>query len=106
MKKKFKEKYTEKIIANSFSELKKNEIKQLLKYLWIYKSNNCTEHYEVNNIITEEGLWEEFTEIRSLNNHGYSRKILGIAPKYFAIICGVLDIDGSDGNPLEDWKKY
>ena len=106
MKKKFKQKYKEKIIDASFSSLSNKEIKQLLKYLWIYKSYHCTEHYEVNEIITEEDIWDEFKKIRSLNDHGHRRKILGIAPKYFAIICEVLEIEDAGGNPLEDWERY
>jgi hypothetical protein len=106
MKKKFKQKYKEKIIEASFADLSNKEIKQLLKYLWIYKNNHCTEHYEVNEIITKEDRWDDFTMIRSLNDHGYRHKVLGIEPKYFAIICKVLKIEGADGNPLEDWEKY
>lgn len=103
---KFIIKCTKKIKKASFTELTEDEIEQLLSYLWIFISENFEEHWQVNNYITEHDIWDEFTAIRSLNDHGHRQKIKGITPKHFAIACKVLDIDADDGAPLRDYLKY
>ena len=94
------------IIKASYYELSDEEIEQTAHYIWLYKSNNCDEHYEVNNIINQKNSWDEFTAIRSLNDHGYRKRIKGITPKFFAIICKVLDITGDDGATLKEYEIY
>ena len=94
------------IVKAAFDELSDEEIVQTAKYIWLYKINECKEHYEVNNIITMRNSWGEFTAIRSMNDHGHRKKIRGITPKFFAIICNVLEITGDDGAPLKDYEKY
>jgi len=95
-----------KIIKVSKTKLNENEIKQIVVYLWIYNKYSCSEHWEVNKIISQDKRWKDFNELRSYNDHGYNSKIKGITPKYFAIICSVLDILPSNGNPLLDYEKY
>lgn len=82
------------------------ELSQLLKYIALFQAYKCDEHYEVNNIITNQGRWDEFFILRSLNDHGSGSWIRGIEPKYFAIICNVLEIDDAGGAPLISSKKY
>jgi hypothetical protein len=72
----------------------------------IYKSQSCTEHWEVNSYISKNELWDDFSELRSLNDHGHRKKIKGITPYYFALFCRVLEIDADDGAPLLDYEKY
>lgn len=106
MTRRFIKKY-EKIIRDvAYTDLSKKEIKQLLKYLWIYLIEEYEEHWEVNQHITDEEMWDEFEELRSLNDHGYRNKIRGIAPRYFAIVCSALEITAGDGEPLIDYERY
>ena len=81
-------------------------VNELADYIWIYVSKKFTEHWEVNEYISEKHMWGQFENIRSLNKHGDYDKVEGIEPKYFAIVCEVLSIKGDDGKPLESWKKY
>jgi len=106
MKHSFKIKFTSiiKEIPNIF--LNKNQIDQLLEYLWIYKSNNYDQHWEVNNHISRYNLWDDFTEIRSLNDHGYEKNIKGITPKYYFITCRAMSIEKGDGASLISSEVY
>lgn len=90
----------------SDSELSQEETEQLLRYLKIFISNDFRRHWEVNEYISENDIWDKFSELRSLNDHGYPTKIKGITPKYFAIVCRALNIGGDNGAPLQDYEKY
>lgn len=96
----------EKIVKASFSELTIAEIEQLINYILIFKENNYTQHWQVNQKISQKRMWDSFKDIRSYNDHGYKNNIKGILPKYFSIVCEVLEILGDDGNPLLDAKSY
>jgi hypothetical protein len=98
--------YTRKVNNASFTALSQSEVNELLRYIWIYKQNNMTEHWQVNEYISEFDNWDEFTNIRSLNDHGYDFHIQGIQPKFYAIICNVLQKEKGDGAPLLDWDSY
>jgi len=106
MTNKFREVYKKIIEDVSFSELTEKEKEQLLNYLWIFKSNNFVQHWEVNEYINKHVLWDKFTELRSLNDHGHYNKVKGITPKFFAIACASLDVRADNGNPLEEYEKY
>ncbi len=90
----------------SFTELTNEQVEQIANYIWIFKSNNFKHHWEVNELISKSQIWDGFSELRSLNNHGPSGIVKGITPKFFAIICKVLEITGDDGEPLVDFEKY
>jgi cold shock CspA family protein len=94
------------LIVSSSPGLSENEIIQLTSYLKLFKEHNCSEHWEVNEIISAEKIWGSFEEIRSLNNHGYRRSVKGILPKYFAIVCEVLEVGGDGGAKLLNATKY
>lgn len=87
-------------------ELSKAESEEISQYIKIYHSNNFTEHHQVNNFISENNFWNQFSTIRSLNDHGQHKEIKGIQPKYFNIICQLLKISGGNGLPLDSYKKY
>lgn len=95
-----------KIVDVTFVELTEDEIDQTAHYIDLYHARGCTEHWQVNNIITRENKWEEFKAIRSLNDYGSKNKVKGITPQFFAIVCKVLRIQGDDGAPLKDYDKY
>jgi hypothetical protein len=102
----FINRYVPKIKNASYGNLSIEKLAQLVTYIYIYKSNNLTEHWEVNKLISRNDTWDDFDELRSLNDHGNNNKVKGIMPKYFAIICKTLGIDADDGAPLLDYEKY
>lgn len=58
---------------------------QVIKYISIYWKQSCNTHYEINKYITKNDIWDEFKEIRSINNHGSNKVFEGITPKYFKL---------------------
>ena len=82
------------------------ELSEINEYVAIYKQNSFSKHYEVNHYISDNFLWNRFSTIRSLNNHGESKGIPGIQPKYFSIICEMLDISGESGAALDSYSRY
>jgi hypothetical protein len=79
---------------------------QVREYVSIYRNNSLTKHYEVNNHITNNGLWGNFSEIRSMNEHGSEKVLKGITEMYFKLICELLEITGGNGSPLIKAEKY
>ncbi len=86
--------------------LSSEEASQVLEYIKIYKKESLEKHWEVNEYITSNSLWGRFSEIRSLNDHGDSKRIPGILPKFYAIVCKILEITSSNGAPLDKSEKY
>ena len=83
-----------------------SETKEINAYIDIFKSNGFVEHHEVNQFISDNNKWDDFPTIRSLNNHGESKNIKGILPKYFQIICNLLKISNFNGHPLDKSTHY
>jgi hypothetical protein len=98
--------YKSKVKDASYTCLSETELNELLNYLWIYKKNNMFEHWQVNEFISENDIWDEFKGIRSMNDHGYEFHIEGIKPNYYAIVCRVLEKEKGDGAPLLNWNSY
>jgi hypothetical protein len=86
--------------------LSSQEVKEIEAYIKIYRDYGCIKHHEVNEIITQQEIWDNFTTIRSLNDHGESTGIKGIQPDYYGIVCSILKISGEDGSPLDGYTKY
>ena len=82
------------------------EIMQLAEYLYIYKTENCSKHFEVNNFIGRNHFWDKFYELRSRNTHANGFVAKGIKPKYFAIICEALKITDNGGSRLIEVEAY
>lgn len=81
--------------------------RELSQYIDIYVKINAYKHYEVNNYITANNRWDEFTKIRSINNHGLGKEnILGIEPKYYKEICQRLKLTNGNGAALKSSKSY
>jgi hypothetical protein len=80
--------------------------KQVKEYASIYRKNSLTKHHEVNNYITSNGLWGNFSEMRSMNDHGNEKVVKGITEMYFKLICELLEITGGNGDPLIKAEKY
>ena len=86
--------------------LTSDESIEINEYIKIYRENGFTKHHEVNEFIAVNNIWDKFTTIRSLNDHGKYKDIEGIQPKYFEIICNILRISGEKGLPLDAYTTY
>jgi hypothetical protein len=105
----YREYSSNKEISNSLingEHLTPDEVREINKYIKIYHNYSCSEHHEVNEIISQLKIWDDFKTIRSLNDHGEYKEIEGIQPKYFEIVCNILKISGGRGLPLDGYKKY
>lgn len=89
-----------------FDKISLSESNEIKKYIDLFKDNKFKEHYEVNNYITKNGFWNDFSNIRSLNDHGIYKEIPGILPKFYAIVCKELEIDGAGGTSLDKANRY
>ncbi|MBQ4829817.1 hypothetical protein J8L84_11075 [Alteromonas sp. MMG017] len=87
----------------SLSQIESSEIQE---YINIFKANGFSKHTQVNDYITNNSLWGHFPTIRSLNDHGDYKEIEGIEPKYFEVVCCILNISGKGGRNLDNFKKY
>lgn len=105
----YREYATKEKISNSVlkgERLSPEEIAEIDKYIKLFQNNGCSEHHQVNEIISQNGAWDDFKNTRSLNDHGKHKEIQGIQPKYFEIICSILDISGGSGHSLDSYKIY
>jgi len=89
--------------GNKFTPIESEEINEYVK---IYRTNKLTKHFEVNDYISINNLWDKFPTIRSLNDHGKHKELKGIQPKYFEAICQILNIFGEKGVHLDAYKPY
>lgn len=88
------------------TQLSDKESDEINRYVEIYKNNNFVKHHEINSYISENKLWDIFPTIRSMNDHGEEKIVAGIQPKYFEIVCRILNISGDLGSPLKSYKPY
>ncbi len=86
--------------------LSQTESSEVQEYIDIFKANGFSKHTQVNDHITNNNLWGHFPTIRSLNDHGECKEIEGIEPKYFEVVCRILNISGEGGRSLDNFKKY
>ncbi len=94
------------IWAASKKYLSEEVTNELVEYLTIFYDNSYTLHWEVNEHISDNNLWDNFTNIRSRNTHESGYVTDGILPVYFAIVSEVLDSDEHSGSPLKDSEHY
>lgn len=87
-------------------ELSNNEVEQIKIYMNIYNENNFKNQKDANKFITNENRWDEFPDIRSLNDHGTYKNVPGILPKFYRITCEILDITKGNGAQLIKATKY
>ncbi|HGF5009616.1 TPA: hypothetical protein ACX3CR_004844 [Vibrio parahaemolyticus] len=86
--------------------LSQAESAEIQAYIDIFKANGFSKHTQVNDYITTNSLWGLFPVIRSLNDHGEHKGVPGIEPKYFEIVCRILNISGEGGRSLDNFTKY
>ncbi|MCD9541227.1 hypothetical protein GLP22_08405 [Photobacterium carnosum] len=92
-------------IKNEY-ELTELEIIQIKQYMDVFVDHKFIEQKEVNNFITEKKGWGEFSEIRSMNDHGEHKNIPGILPKFYSVTCAVLNLTRGNGAQLTKATKY
>ena len=105
----YREYSSKKVISESTingKALTSDESREISDYIEIYRTCDCEKHHEVNKIITQRNIWNQFRTIRSLNDHREYKEIEGIQPQYFEIICNILKISGGHGLPLDNYRKY
>lgn len=88
------------------NRLNSAEEKEVTNYIKIYMDNGFTEHFEVNTFISQNNMWDLFPNMRSLNDHAENKEIPGILPKFYAIVCKRLDIEGAGGASLDKAEHY
>jgi hypothetical protein len=98
--------FPDEALSSNKISLTKEQLSQLFEYIYIFKSNNFTKHWQVNEKISANDDWDKFDEIRALNDHGYEEKIKGILPHYFQLVCYILKISGDEGAKLIDSEPY
>lgn len=86
--------------------LSKAEMVQIKSYMAIYSEHNFKTQKATNNYITDTKRWDEFPDIRSLNDHGSYTNIPGILPKFYRITCEILKITKGHGAHLTKATKY
>ncbi|MDB4806901.1 hypothetical protein OAG89_02845 [Pseudomonadales bacterium] len=87
-------------------KLSDSEIVELKEYIGIFIENKFEVHHEVNQFITDHKRWGDFPCMRSLNDHGDSKEIPGILPKFFKVVCVLLGVGGDNGAPLDRAQRY
>ncbi|MBE8232090.1 MAG: hypothetical protein HAW67_00030 [Endozoicomonadaceae bacterium] len=92
-------------IQNEY-DLTESEVFQIKKYMDIFTDNKFIEQKQTNNFITEKKCWNEFSDIRSMNDHGEHKNIPGILPKFYKITCEILKLTKGNGTQLTKATKY
>lgn len=86
-------------------KLSVSEVSQLKEYLAIYAGHGFKNQADANKYITDSNLWDDFKDIRSMNDHGQYVNIPGILPKFYKVTCEILKLAGL-GAPLTKATKY
>lgn len=87
-------------------DLTNHELAEAIRWVRIYIINKFNKHFEVNEFITKHDLWDEFTHIRSFNDHNMYKNIRGIKPKIYKAVCNEFGVSGNNGLPLTSYKEY
>lgn len=86
--------------------LPREVVDEITHYISIYRTQKFSKHYEINNWITQNDLWEQFRNIRSLNHHVGGVVVKGIRETYFKITCRLLAISDEGGSRLEKCQPW
>jgi hypothetical protein len=86
--------------------MKPEENKEVEDYLKIFRGQNFREHWEVNVWISSMNKWDDFKNIRSINDHERAKNLQGIQPRFFAEVCQRLKLEDFNGSKLIKAVKY
>ncbi|EKR4921503.1 hypothetical protein GVH93_20410 [Escherichia coli] len=86
--------------------LPREVVDEITHYMSIYHTQKFSKHYEINNWITQNDLWERFRNIRSINHHVGGVVVKGIRETYFKITCRLLAISDEGGSRLEKCQPW
>jgi hypothetical protein len=92
--------------ASVLADLSSKERLQVLEYVRIFRENGYAEHWQVNRWIDRFGSWDDFDSLRAINDHVVAKGVRGISPKFFSIVCTLLDIGPDDGSRLIKSTRY
>lgn len=95
-----------KVYACSDFDLSFDERYEICEWVKLYYKLGNPDHYEVNNYITNQKLWDSYMSIRSYNDHGHHKNILGITPRIFKAISEILGIKNCKGHHLTGSRQY
>lgn len=77
------------------------------RYMAFFDLLNTSRHGRVNNYITRHGRWDEFPELRSLNDHGEGKEnVPGIWKWAYREVCRRRNITNGGGAPLRGCRGY
>jgi hypothetical protein len=103
----------QKYFNNNEKAINDEQFFEVTLYYFIYSNLNLKEgkslnNYtlgELNSLIEKLNLWDNFKNIRALNEHGYDFKIKGISPIFyhFVMLMGAKD---DSGKPLIDSEPW
>ncbi|HEX5272720.1 MAG TPA: hypothetical protein VFW33_19620 [Gemmataceae bacterium] len=88
------------------SRLSDQERCEVERYVEIFRRKGFKKHWQVNDWIGCFDSWDNFRSIRAINDHVVAKGLQGIQPKFFAIVCRLLEINDFDGSPLIKSTTY
>jgi hypothetical protein len=100
------EKSTMRFSPNDLQDVTQQDVKEIIQWISIYRDQCYIEHKDVNNYITRNNRWDDFPNMRSLNDHGSHKNVPGITPDFYRLCCNLLSIEGLGGASLDFYKKY
>lgn len=93
------------IFGASHKRLPMPKVNQLAEYIWLFRHLKFKKHWQVNEYIDENDLWDDFDELRSKNTHANGSVVDGIAPPYFAIVAEIM-CAADTGSHLVDYERW
>lgn len=87
-------------------ELPEDVQDEIEKFIQIFESQQFSYHHEVCQFISMNNWWSEFPNLRSINEHVNASGVKGIEPKYFAMVCSILNLNEFHGSKLVSSAKY
>jgi hypothetical protein len=79
---------------------------EVISYVALMKKLGIQDQGKCNEYITRALLWDEFSNIRAMNDHGYGREIEGITRKAYRLVCELMNLDSGFGAPLLHSRQY
>ncbi|MCW8093215.1 hypothetical protein [Alteromonas sp. ASW11-130] len=79
---------------------------EIISYVALMKRLGIRDQGKCNEYITRADLWDEYSNIRAMNDHGYGRELEGITRSAYALVCKLINLQNGFGAPLLHSRKY
>lgn len=79
---------------------------EIISYVALMNRLGIRDQGKCNEYITRAGLWDEYPNIRAMNDHGYGREIEGITRSAYSLVCKLINLKNGFGAPLLQSRKY